>query len=33
MPAIEKFFFRTLEQRQGHLCVDCCMDRELKWQN
>lgn len=28
-----KFFFRTLEQRQGHLCVDCCMDRELKWQN
>ncbi|GEP43008.1 amidohydrolase family protein [Brevifollis gellanilyticus] len=28
-----KFFFRTLEQRQGHMCVDCCMDREMSWKN
>ncbi len=31
--AQEKFFFRTLEERQGHMCVDCCMDREMKWRN
>lgn len=31
--AKEKFFFRTLEQRQGHMCVDCCMDREMSWKN
>lgn len=31
--AKDKFFFRTLEQRQGHMCVDCCMDRELSWKN
>ena len=28
-----KFFFRALEERQGHLCIDCCMDRELSWKN
>mgnify|MGYP000903401473 CR=1 FL=1 len=28
-----KFFLRALEERQGHLCVDCCMDRELSWKN
>ncbi len=28
-----KFFFRALEERQDHLCVDCCMDRELPWKN
>lgn len=29
----EKFFLRALEDRQGHLCVDCCMDREILWKN
>lgn len=28
-----RFFFRTLEERQNHLCVDCCMERTLSWQN
>lgn len=28
-----RFFFRTLEERQNHLCVDCCMERSLSWQN
>lgn len=28
-----KFFFRTLEERQSHLCVDCCMERAVSWQN
>ncbi|MBE7493534.1 MAG: amidohydrolase family protein [Verrucomicrobiaceae bacterium] len=25
-----RFFFRTLEERQNHLCVDCCMDRAMQ---
>lgn len=28
-----KFFYRALEERRGHLCVDCCMDRESSWKN
>ncbi|MDZ4402458.1 amidohydrolase family protein [Prosthecobacter sp.] len=28
-----RFFFRTLEERQNHLCVDCCMERSLSWEN
>lgn len=28
-----KFFFRALEHRQAHLCVDCCQDREMPWKN
>jgi N-acetylglucosamine-6-phosphate deacetylase len=24
-----RFFFRTLEERHNHLCVDCCMDRVI----
>lgn len=28
-----KFFFRSLEDRQGHICIDCCMDREMPWKN
>lgn len=31
--AQEKFFFHTLEHRQGHMCVDCCQDREMPWKN
>ena len=31
--AQEKFFFRALEDRQGHMCVDCCMDHEMPWKN
>jgi imidazolonepropionase-like amidohydrolase len=31
--AQEKFFFRTLEDRQSHLCVDCCLDHEMPWKN
>ncbi len=31
--ATEKFFFRTLEDRQGHLCIDCCLDLEMPWKN
>lgn len=28
-----KFFFRALEERQDHLCIDCCMERSLSWEN
>ena len=31
--AQEKFFFRALEDRQNHLCVDCCLDHEMPWKN
>jgi imidazolonepropionase-like amidohydrolase len=31
--AQEKFFFRALEDRQDHMCVDCCMDHEMTWKN
>jgi imidazolonepropionase-like amidohydrolase len=31
--AQEKFFFRALEHRQDHLCVDCCLDYEMSWKN
>jgi imidazolonepropionase-like amidohydrolase len=31
--AQEKFFFRALEDRQGHRCVDCCLDHEMPWKN
>jgi imidazolonepropionase-like amidohydrolase len=31
--AQEKFFFRALEDRQTHLCVDCCLDHEMPWKN
>jgi imidazolonepropionase-like amidohydrolase len=27
--ALEKFFLRALEDRQNHLCVDCCLDLEM----
>ena len=28
-----KFFFRAIEERQDHLCIDCCMDHEMTWKN
>jgi imidazolonepropionase-like amidohydrolase len=31
--AQEKFFFRALEHRQDHLCLDCCLDHEMPWKN
>jgi len=31
--AQDKFFRRALEDRQGHLCVDCCLDHEMPWKN
>lgn len=29
----QKFFLRTLEDRQNHLCIDCCMERSMSWTN
>jgi N-acetylglucosamine-6-phosphate deacetylase len=31
--AQDKFFRRALEDRQGHLCIDCCLDHEMPWKN
>lgn len=31
--AQQKFFLRTLEDRQNHLCIDCCMERSMSWTN
>jgi hypothetical protein len=28
-----KFFFRSLEDRETHLCIDCSMDKEMPWKN
>ncbi|MFN0130171.1 MAG: amidohydrolase family protein [Verrucomicrobiales bacterium] len=31
--AQDKFFHRALEDRQNHLCLDCCLDHEMPWTN
>ena len=31
--AQDKFFFRALEDRQSHLCLDCCLDHQMPWKN
>ena len=28
-----KFFYRALEDRQSHRCLDCCLDHQMPWKN
>ena len=31
--AQDKFFYRALEDRQSHRCLECCLDHEMPWKN
>ena len=31
--AQEKFFFRTLEDREVYQCTGCCLDHKMPWKN